>query len=176
MIFPRPVPIACTWTIVAALAAAAGCAQAAGVTQTRINEYAGVLLRARRAIVEDTGLRRPDERIEAYVARISRPMPAESAGETARRLEAYVAAIERLHAPGALCTTMPALRDMSAANSARWRAAVHASAELDAEGRRLSALRRNAEGTARDVPMAKELTRALLLVKTAFEALRDVRP
>ena len=51
----------------------AGAQSATPFTQRRINEVAAALERARRALLEDTRLRRPGERLPDYLHRIAAP-------------------------------------------------------------------------------------------------------
>ena len=149
------------------------------VSQTRINEWAAKLLKAHLAIIETPGLRRNGERLDLYLQRIAAPLPDESAAQWRLRQQEYAAALIRVADPRGLCTAAPRLRDTGARNVANWRKATNASALLPERCAKAVAAIKNAEteysaGTAREAGV--EMTRALFILKDAFEALREARP
>ena len=148
------------------------------MTQRRINEAAAILDRTRRAIIEDTGLRRAGEPLNIYLGRIVSALSGERPDQSHRRLESYVAALEQGATQTAPFRTHAALRDSSAANVANWH---HAGTALNALPGRILNLRRvwqttRGNGGVSSPEMLTALTQALRTVLTALDALRDARP
>ncbi len=144
------------------------------LTQRGVNAFAAELSRARRAVIEGTGLRRPGEPLRDYLSRILRPLPGESAAARALRVGSYVAALDTAARRTAAIRTLPPLADRSAANLRVWQEAVRCVAALPADVGRLHAtLRQNPQsGPAAD----RELYQCVHLVVTALDDLRDALP
>jgi hypothetical protein len=174
---PRMVVIVAAATLAVSLPSGA---QPHRMTQRRINELAATLLRAHRALIEEPGIRRADERLEAYMSRIAAPLPGETDAHYREREEGYVSAVERAAAYRGLLATRPTLRDRSVANLADWSRAEKVAAALPAAAARVRAAwisdRRGRPGAGETARLAGGLTEAVLLLKTAFEALRDAQP
>jgi hypothetical protein len=150
------------------------------ISQARINELAGVLLRAHRALIEEPGLRREGERLEPYMDRIAATLPGETSARYVARVDAYVAAIERAVDARNLCVSAPAPRDGSPANVALWNTAVRAEAKLPAQAARVrgawAAIRRGSPTVAETHGLGSEMAKTILVIKAALEALRSARP
>jgi len=158
-------------------------AQAKSISQTRINEYAAALLKVHHALIEDTGLRRPGEQLGGYVQRIVQPLPGESVDRCQKRLDTYMSTLAGVTESRNLDTVIPALRDNSRANVEKWKIATRTSAELPAQLSRDIAARKQERFPAStrfpqgyQSSFGHELTKTVLLIKAAFEALRDARP
>ena len=166
--------------MITANARPATAAQPASIGQHRINELAGSLLRAYRALVEEPGLRRDGERLEPYMERIAAPLPGEPAGRYEARESAYIAALERAEAREQICTTVPILRDTSAANAAAWKKAANASAVIPARVTAVRELWSAQKGHQPSAAAARKLglrmAQAILVIKLAYDALREARP
>jgi hypothetical protein len=155
-------------------------AQTQRISQTRINEYAATLLRAHRVLIEDPGLRRPGEQLSPYMHRIAAPLPGESEALYRARIAGYVTNVEKQLDRRLLCITVPALTDTDPQNTAVWRKATAASAELPGHMEQL----RTAWASVKSGPirrtvtdrLAVELDHMLIAIKTAFESFRDARP
>lgn len=147
----------------------------APVTQRRINEWAGALQRARYALIEETGLRRPEEPVNAYLGRVVRPLPGERPDVYRRRIAGYVAALSSAATATSGACRMPALRDSGAANSAVWRRALSAIAALPEHVRRMQAAE-PACFSGQPRRFNAELAESVALVLSAYLALRDAQP
>ncbi len=160
------------------------------LTQRRINELAAVLQRARLALIEDTGLRRPQEPLPAYFSRIVGVGYGEAAPARVARIEGYIAALARAAQDTASIRQVPGLRNNDAANLQCWQRAVHA---LTLFPTRITKARaawhdlrreetRNWQSSKMEVVAAPyrrlgaELTQAVELLLVAYNALRDARP
>src|SRR5579871_6667911 len=173
---------------------AAGPQQSAPLTQRRINEYAASLQRARLALIEDTGLRRPQEPLTAYFARIVAACPGETAQTYAARIRGYVAALLMAAKETTPLRAMPALGDNDAANREQWLRTVKALRLLPLSiGQARATWQRLQKQTPpvnrQDRPssnlaidsvagrrLGAELTQATELILVAYNALRDARP
>ena len=155
-------------------------AQARQISQQRTNELAAVLLRARRALIEEPGLRRDGERLETYMERIAARLPGEPDSRRLARGERYVTALERAASPGNICIAAPVLQDNSPANTRLWQKAAHASALLPQSAARVraawTACRQQRAGSAETQRLGRELTQAVYVIKSAYDALREARP
>ena len=65
---------------------------ASAVTQRRINEWAAALEQARWTLVEESGLRQPNETLHVYLYRVAQPLSAESPAQYTARIDSYLAA------------------------------------------------------------------------------------
>jgi hypothetical protein len=164
-------------------AASPGRALAAGprtVAQFRINEWAAGLLRAHRALIEDPGLRLPGEPLEVFTERIAAPLPGETEARYRERVDSYVASVQRAADVHRLCVALPVLHDTDASNVALWRKAVEASGHLHFRAAKVRetwlAFRHRRPNRTETRRLGMEIAQTLLVLKTAYEALRDARP
>ena len=163
------------------LALPAACSTAAQpVAQRHINELAAALLRAHRTLIEEAGLRRDGEHLDAYMGRIALPLPSESDARYRAREESYVSALERAGAASLTCTSVPVLRDTSAANIGIWNQVVKATVRLPNETARVrvawTACRHSSSVHSGAKRLGNEMTRTMLVIKTAYDALREAHP
>jgi hypothetical protein len=109
----------------------------------------------------------------------------ESKNTRLARHEEYVEAFKSLTDTRNLCIAVPNLRDKSPANIEKWQKATRASALLPARYYALVSVGRTLvhhvdvesyDGQFHDQHLAREITKTLLEIKTAFEALREARP
>ena len=149
------------------------------ISQTGINERAATLLRMHRALIEDPGLRQDGERLDLYLRRIAARLPGEPPAAWRARQRAYAAAVVRLNGDIAPLSVVPPLQDRSAANLAVWGRSAHAIAILPERCAKLLAAMTRSErayGPDQTQAVGREMTRTVLVVKDAFEALREARP
>ena len=154
-------------------------------TQRGINEMAATVEAARRALLDDAGLRKPGEALTPYLRRIALPLPAESRANYLARINGYLALLEQSAAATKTARALPALRDGSAANMAEWKRTVGALQYLPA---RLQKTERAWNMThylvsnldsAPSVPSThfdREMEQTVQIVIAANEGLRDVKP
>jgi hypothetical protein len=164
--------------------ASAGPGDAPATTQRQINGMAAALERARMALIEDTGLRQPQEPLSAYLDRIAAPQPGEAVTAYNVRLQGYLKAIEQAATATAPGRRVPPLRHADPANRQIWQRAAEALTRLplslqqarDAWKSVVSEETRNSARTAPLHRLGAELNRSLAQILTAFGALRDARP
>ncbi len=159
---------------------------AATITQHRINELAAALERGRYALVEDVGLRGPNETLDAYLTRLIAPLPGEKPNRWKTRLESYVAALTRATEETATGRHIPALRDTGADNRRLWQRASQDLSHLPDRLTRLQAAWKDAQKTANDggkspapgrpQPLEAQFAQMLRFLNDALEALRNARP
>jgi hypothetical protein len=150
------------------------------LTQQRINEFAAALDRAVRTLVDDAGLRHPQEPLPAYFKRIVVLLPTETPTQYGVRLEGYLRNLEQsAQATGSLRKTPP-LQDTTPANQARWQRIVHTLSLLPARIKKLRAVyrRERSHKLPANAPrtLAQEFHQTLILVLSARDNLRDARP
>ena len=155
-------------------------AQSQWISQTRINEFAGVLVRARRALVEDTGHRRPDEPLDKFMVRLASAAPGESTEHVLLRRRQYLVALMKVSDGRSLCTGVPALRDNSVNNRAAWvkatRASMRLSNGIDRMIKTSEAKPQDTIGGSRDPLNPHQLTRLALAIQDALDGFRRARP
>jgi len=150
------------------------------IAQHRINEMAASLLRAHLALIEDPGLRFSGEHLDAYMERIAAPLPGEPEARYRVREESYVAAINQAADAENLCASFPALHDASAANVKLWQQAVKSSVHLGVRAAHVRAAwiacRQPGMGHEASKRLGIEMAQTVLVIKSAYEALRDAHP
>lgn len=151
----------------------------APLMQYRINELAADLLKARRALNEETGLRQPNEPLHTYCERIAAPLPNESPIAYKTRLSGYIETLAQTIRATADARRVPLLRDNSTANRELWQ---RATTKLSYLPKRLARLRavwqqqRLHPGVGTETALGAEMEETLLLMQNAYQALRDARP
>jgi hypothetical protein len=149
------------------------------LTQPRINEFAAALDRVVRALVDDTGLRRPQEPLPTYLNRIAIPLPKETPSQYVSRTEGYLRSLEQASQATAPLRRLPPIQDTNPANRARWRRLTHTLSLLP---RRIAKLRaawkRESRHSPKPVPktLGQEFAQTLNIVLSARDGLRDARP
>jgi hypothetical protein len=149
------------------------------LTQPRINEYAAALDRAVRTLVDDTGLRQPQEPLPAYLNRIVVPLPKETPSQYVARIEGYLRSLEQATRATAPLRRLPPLLDTAPTNQARWQRLTHTLSLLP---RRIAKLRaawkRESRHSPKPVPktLGQEFTQTLDMALSARDGLRDARP
>jgi hypothetical protein len=146
------------------------------LTQRRINEWAAALLRARSAIVEETGLRRVGEPLNVYLIRIAHPLPGENPASRQRRLTGYVDALAAAVQATAELRRLPELHAADPANLQVWQRAVRDLAQLPDQVHRLREAGLAASTLRPSRRFDLQLTECVALVLGAFAALRDAQP
>lgn len=162
-------------------------ARAAGpFPQRRINEFAATLERARRALIEETGLRPPGEPMARYLTRLAQPLPGEKPEAFRTRIESYLTLLAKAADETASIRRMPSLRDRSPANVATWQRASRALGFLperiaklrEAWRKPMAEQNRPPSASRSKLPnqAASELDEALHLVIVGADDLRDALP
>ncbi len=164
------------------------------VTQRRINDWAASLEQVRFMLVEDTGLRRPNETLHVYLYRLAQPLPAETPAQYAARIDKYLAAFTQASAATIAARRMPILRDNRADNQRLWQRVVRSITLLPARIRKMQTvwsrtrkfLLSGSSGTKQNrissyngvnsAAIGSELEQTLDVVIEARSALRDARP
>ena len=149
------------------------------LSQRGINEMAAALESVRLTLIEDTGLRRPQEPLPVYLDRLALPQSGEAAGVYDSRMEGYLKSLRR-----AVVATAPArhslfLRHTDAANQQCWQRAAQALSLLPARVDKLERAWRQArrgDRAAADPRLGGQLAQTLGLVLAGYSALRDARP
>lgn len=153
------------------------------VTQRQINEQAAALERARRAVAEDSGMRRPGEPLNGYLARLSVPSAHEAPAAYRKRIEGYLALFHRAAEATASARSVPTkLKDSSAGNRRTWETTSRALGFLPKRTETLSLAWRPLQSASAGAGpedrkrFASELSETMHLVITGLDGLRDARP
>lgn len=167
---------------------------ASAVTQRRINEWAAALEQARWTLVEESGLRQPNETLHVYLYRVAQPLSAESPAQYTARIDSYLAAFAKATAATLSVRRMPTLLDNSTANQIVWQRAVRAISLMSGRVRKsqttwtrtrklilqkssgVQGTKKTFFDTAGSNVLGSELEQTLGVVLEARSALRDARP
>jgi len=151
--------------------------QAHAVTQRRINTAAASLYRVHLALVEEPGLRRPEEPLPAYFGRLLALQPGEKPAARHARVAAYLALLIQTANQNAPLCKIPALRSNSAANRALWQQISVNLRDVAASAAKVSQEWTREEATpGTPAETAKSLAKALWQIQNAYAALRDALP
>jgi len=159
------------------------------ITQRAINEVAAPVEMARRALLEEAGLRRPGEGLSVYVRRIALPLSGESNATYKKRIARYLTLLADSAKVALMLSAVPALHDTSAANKAQWDHLVHVLPILQGRvhktevawqqalknAQRLTATAKE-EVSAKNAHFDTELEETMQVVLAASNTLRDARP
>jgi hypothetical protein len=158
------------------------------LSQRRINELAASLQRARLALIENTGLRRPQEPLLAYFLRIVEIGSGEADQAYQARIKGYMETLTVAEKDTASLRTLPTLRHNAPANQRQWQQAIGALHLLPARIQKIRALwqalqqkerAQQQEQANRQSPyrrLGMEFTQAMELILVAYNALRDAEP
>ena len=147
------------------------------LTQRRINTLAACLLQTHLALVEEPGIRRPEEPLPAYFERLLARQPGEKPAVRRARITGYLASLGQAVDQTSSLRRMPSLHATSAANRALWQQIglnlndvsaylVKARAEWAREEARASV----------PAETAKAVAQAVWHIQNAYAALRDALP
>jgi hypothetical protein len=130
------------------------------LTQYRINEYAAECLTCEMAF---SGLK-------------GEPKPGETPGQFTARIDGYAAALDRLGRQTEALRSVPAVKDASPENLARWHKIARAAVGLPSIVREIrAALHAHKEGITQP-PLGPGLMSGLVSVQVLLNTLRDARP
>jgi hypothetical protein len=153
------------------------------ITQKQINTLAASLDRARRAIVEETGLRQNGEKIPAYLERIASPLPGENTTRYRQRLNSYLSALDQAASETRLARLSPILTDTSPENRERWNRLTRSLSYLPTKTAKMRRVWLSTQGTiekstttGQPKTPARDLLETLILIVRTFDDLRDARP
>jgi hypothetical protein len=152
-------------------------APAQAVTQRRINTLAAYLYETNRALVDEPGIRRPEEPLPAYFGRLLARQPGEKPGVRHARVTAYLTFLTQTVDRTSSLRTIPSLHTTTAANRTLWQqiglnladvAAYLAKARIDWTH----------EEATPGVPSAtaRNVAQAIWHIQNAYAALRDALP
>jgi hypothetical protein len=151
--------------------------QADALTQRRINSAAACLFQVHLALVEDPGIRRPEEPLPLYFGRLLSLQPGEKPAVRHARVAAYLALLDQAADRTASLRKIPSLQATSAANRALWQ---QISLNLQAAPASLAKVRltwaREEANPGTPVETAKTLTQTIWQLQNAYAALRDALP
>ena len=163
--------------IAVALVSTGMAVQAHAVTQRRINTAAASLYRVHLALVEEPGVRRPEEPLAAYFGRLLVRQPGEKPVARHARVAAYLNLLVQAANQTATLRKLPALRSNSAANRALWQQISLNLQDVEASATKLSVeWAREEANPGTPTETAKALTKALWQIQNAYAALRDALP
>ena len=152
-------------------------------TQRAINELAAPVELARRVMLEEAGLRQPNEGLSVYVRRIALPLSSESIAAYKRRITHYLYLLTRSAQAVLPVHTVLALRDTSAANRAQWNHLLQVLPILPARIHKTEAAWQRAQkGTqplevrVKHTHFDTELEETMQVILAASNGLRDARP
>lgn len=172
-----------TWNgavLCAALLAGTCCARACprghSFTQRRINEFAAELHRARIAVLEAPGSRRPRELLPDYLERLSRPFSGETMPQWRRRMEGYLAALDRAAAAVSEAARPPVLQQNSQENRERWQKIARRVALMPARLKKTRAAWRRSAAAGLPSGIGAEIGQTLALFRAVCDGLRDASP
>jgi len=152
-------------------------AQARALTQRRINTAAAALYRVHLALVEEPGVRRPEEPLPAYFGRLLALRPGEKPAARHARVAAYLTLLTQAANQTAPLRKVPSLHTGTAANRALWQQISQNLQAMSATTEKVSqewAREEALPGTPAET--AKTLTQALWQIQNAYAALRDALP
>ena len=152
-------------------------APADALPQRRINALAACLLQTHLALVEEPGIRRPDEPLPGYFGRLLALQPGEKPSARRTRIAAYLALLGQTVDRTADLRRPPALHQTSPANRALWQQISLNMSDVSAYLVKARATWAR-EGTASGPPTetAKAVAQAIWHIQNAYAALRDVIP
>lgn len=152
-------------------------------TQRAINEVAAPVELARRVLLEEAGLRQPNEGLSDYVRRVALPLSGESSTAYKRRIAHYLTLLARSAQAALPVHTVPALRDTSAANRAQWEHLLQVLPILPARVHKTEAAWQQAQKGAQPLEVRvkhahfdTELEETMQVILAASNSLRDARP
>ncbi len=150
---------------------------AQALTQRRINTIAAGLFQIHSALVEDPGIRRPEEPLPVYFGRLLALQPGEKLTARHVRVAAYLALLDQAAARTAVLRKVPSLQASSATNRALWQQISLNLRNVPAEvaKARLAWAREEANPKAPS-ETAQTFTQTLWHIQNAYAALRDALP
>ena len=165
-------------TLLGALLLVSGpAAPAHAVTQRRINTLAACLFQTNGALVEQPGIRWPEEPLPAYFGRLLARQPGEKPAARHTRIAGYLALLAQTVARTSSLRTIPALHTASAANRALWQQIslnLNDVAAYLAKARVVWAREEALPGVPAET--AKTVAQAIWHIQNAYAALRDALP
>jgi len=151
--------------------------QAHAVTQRRINAAAASLYRVHLALVEEPGLRRPEEPLAAYFGRLLALQPGEKPAARHARVAEYLALLSQMANQTAPLRKIPVLQSNSSPNRALWQQISLNLQDVSASVTKVGmAWGREEANPGTPTETAKVLTKALWQIQNAYAALRDALP
>jgi hypothetical protein len=160
------------------------------MSQRRINELAAALQQARLNLIENTGLRQPQEPLPGYFLRMAYPSTTVNDEVRQKRIAEFIATTKRVARDTASIRNLPMLSHNDTANVQLWLKAVRAVDRLPVCITRLKAAwqavrqdeLRNSQSSDPAVAgapyrrLGAELTQTTELILVAYNALRDAKP
>jgi len=151
--------------------------RARAVTQRGINTAAASLYRVHLALVEEPGVRRPEEPLPAYFGRLLAQQPGEKPAARHARVVAYLALLSQVANQTASLRKIPELQSHSPTNRALWRQISLNLQDVSASVTKAGmAWGREEAAPGTPVETAKTLAQALWQIQNAYAALRDALP
>lgn len=152
--------------------------RAQAITQRRINEMAATLQRAQKALIEETRLRKNNEYLDKYFARIALQLPGEKLDRYDSRIEGYLHSLSDAEKTTRELHAQPTLHDKSDGNRKLWEVVSVSLSSLPVkmEKLKLSWKQTKSVASGKGSSLGAELTQTLRFIKTAYDALRNARP
>lgn len=152
-------------------------APAQAVTQRRINTLAACLFQTNGALVEQPGIRRPEEPLPAYFGRLLARQPGEKPAARHTRITGYLALLAQTVERTSSLRTIPSLHTTSAANRALWQQIslnLNDVAAYLAKARVVWAREESTPGVPSET--AGTVAQAIWHIQNSYAALRDALP
>ena len=147
------------------------------LTQRGINELAASLLRTHRLIVEEPGLRLPQEALPAYFQRLLSAQPGEKTAARKARIEVYLNSMHQSTESSSDARKTPSLHNVSPANRELWTQITQYLSDLPGDLRKaIATWRREAAGSSGLKESSEAFARFFWHVQNAYAALRDALP
>ena len=147
------------------------------LTQRRINTLAACLLQTHLTLVEEPGIRRPEEPLPAYFGRLLALQPGEKPAARRTRITGYLASLGQAVDRTAALRRMPSLHATSTANRALWQQIGLNLGDVSAYLAKARAeWAREGSGPGAPAETAKAVAQAIWHTQNAYAALRDALP
>ena len=144
-------------------------------SQKSLNELASIFFIAQRSFSDEKIVRNPEEKLEAYMLRLTSQQVGEPKPEYEARLKRYLSSLSKAVDEVKLYRTDDVMKDKSVKNLGYWRAVRKSIADLPV---RLGHLRVETSHaiSGKNAKFAEEMTLVYRDLKSGYETLRDVKP
>ncbi len=147
------------------------------LTQRGLNELAASLLRTHLLVIEQPGLRLPQEALPAYFQRLLAAQPGEKPAARTARIESYLSSMLQSTESTSDARKTPSLHNVSPANRELWMQITQYLSDLPGDLRKaMGSWKREAHAQAGLKETPEAFAKFFWHVQNAYAALRDARP